>query len=259
ELVIGINEGSEPSLLNRQIQQAVDMRALHHPRERMIGKTGPRIAAADIGMNADKPHLADALAIDLGQRLARIRRCRLPAMSDSIEPVPVADIAIVPKHGMKGVAFLVERERVTGAHDLVVHELVGYRQRPIPVVYGTGDLVDRTAIGVDRVPDAEKIDLLHLDQIELPERRCAENTMAHPIAQPPQGPDQDIGRRLEISDLAIFAIGYFGSARQVGFVALVADQADAGNEARDHADGKRAPAESEAVDPVAVSVVAAAE
>src|SRR3984957_2420194 len=225
----------------------------------MKEKPRPRIPAADIGVNADKPHLADALAVDLGQGFFRVCRRRLPVVIDGIEFAILADIAIVPKHRMERVALLLQRQRMTGAADLAVHEQVRHRQRPIPVIDGARDLLDRASIGVDRVPNPEKVNFLDLDQIELLERGLAENGVAHPIAKRPQRPDQDISAPLEIPGLAISAVGYFGVARQIRIVAIVADKADARDEACDHADRERAPAEPKAVDFVAMPVVAAAE
>jgi hypothetical protein len=74
ELVVRIDEALQPASLRRQIEQAVDIGALHHPCEGMIRKPGPRIAATDIGVNADKPYLADALAVDIRECRAGIRR-----------------------------------------------------------------------------------------------------------------------------------------------------------------------------------------
>ena len=180
-------------------------------------------------------------------------------MSGGIKPVIGAHIAVVPKHRMEGVTFLLQRQRMTGADDLVIHELVRHRQRPIPVVDGARDLLDRPAIGADGVEDAEEVEFFDSDQIELFQRRLAENDVAHPVAQRPQRPDQDVAAGFEILDLAVAAVGDLGIARQVGLVAVVIDEPDAGDETGDDADREGAAAEAETVDFVAIPVVAAAE
>ena len=236
--------------------QAVDLGPFDHPGQRPVGEPGARIAAADVGMHADEPDLADPLVIDM--RLARPRRpSRRPVLADRKEPVVPSHVAVVPQHGPERVAFLLQRQRMAGADDLVVHELVGHRQRPVPIVDGAGDLVDRPAIGVDGVPDADEFDCVDLDPIEFLIARLAEDRVADEVAQRPQRSGQRTG--VEIPLLAIFPVGDLGITREMLLIAVVTDQPGTRDEAGDDADRERAAAEAESVDPVAVLVVAATE
>ena len=83
--------------------------------------------------------------------------------------------------------------------------------------------------------------------------------MAHPVTHPAQRLDQDVTAGPEVPARAVFAIGDLGVARQMLFIAVVADKPDARDEAGNDADGERAAAEAEAENLVAGLVVAAAE
>src|SRR5882757_2793813 len=223
-----------------------------------MGETVPRVSAADVGMHADEPDLADPFVIDM--RLFRIRTPRRrPALIDRNQSLDAAHIAIVPQHRAERVALLLERQGMAGPADLVVHELVGHRQRPVEIIDGARDLLDRAAIGVDGVPDAEKIEFFDFDPLELLECRLAEDEMADPIAQAAQRLDQDIIARAKISGLAVFAVGDLGIARQVLLVTIVLDEPHPRDEAGDNADRECAAAESKTEYPVAGMIVAATE
>ncbi len=62
---------------------------------------------------------------------------------------------------MKRGAFVVERQRVTRAHDPWAQLAIGQFERPNVTADAVGHFVDRKAVGGDRVPQTEKADVLH--------------------------------------------------------------------------------------------------
>ena len=107
------------------------------------------------------------------------------------------------------------------AVDLGRHEVIRHRQRPDPVVDGTRYLFDRPSIGIDRVPNAEEMD------IDLDSRVRIDGD----AAQLPTGADQGIAagpkRRdrttRNIETPAIGAIGIVSATRQGSFVEGIFD------------------------------------
>ena len=93
---IGIGRGLEPEAF------ALAVRLAHHPDQRNLRKQVIRIAAADIGMNARKPDLADPL---LGKEPFAVRLRRKRQL-----------VALVPQDRMERRPLVVDRHRMTGAY-----------------------------------------------------------------------------------------------------------------------------------------------
>ena len=230
-------------------------------------------------MHAGEPDLADALAVARRQigaqprrRLGKLRRRAARIMVDVEQPVglvgpavndgPGAHIALVPDHRPERVTLLLQCERMAGPMDLGAHEPVGHRERPDPVVDRPDHFLDRSAIGIDRVPDADEVHALHLDR-----RRLGQQTA--PAAELPDAPvsnaaqiESDLAEIFQdaaVVALAVAAIGIAGEARQIGLVVVVVDKPLPRDHRRHDADGEGAAAEAEAVDAIAGTVVAAAE
>jgi hypothetical protein len=64
QLVERVEEQAQACPFRRLDQQVAGRGTVHHPVERDVGQSVLRITAADVGMHADKPDLAQALAVD---------------------------------------------------------------------------------------------------------------------------------------------------------------------------------------------------
>ena len=75
------------------------------------------------------------------------------------------------------ISLVLQRERMTGPLNLPVHKAIGQRKRPIPIIDGTRDLFNRTAVGVHGIPHAKEVNFLDVGK-----RDVFETGFAHQIA-----------------------------------------------------------------------------
>ena len=238
--------------------EPVDPRTIDHPVERVERQAVLRIAAADVGMHADEPELAHALFVNQRQ-LAALDARRRPALRHRHEAVGGLDVAIVPEHWLERVALVLEPEGMTATLDLPVHETVGQRQRPVPIVDGTHDFLDRSAIGVHRIPHPKEFDSVDGNELDILVARLAQHGVADKITDRAQHVQMKARRGLRRIGLAVISVGGDGALPQRGFIAVIGREAEPGDQAGDDADGECPAAEAEAEDAVARLVVAAAE
>jgi hypothetical protein len=221
---VGIPVGAESGLFNGLLtqSQARCPRLPHHPGERHVGHPIFRVSAAHIRMRAGEPDLGEALRIQL-----------------------VRLVALIPQQGVEGPSLIVEGKRVAGALDDRRKLAVGKAPRLDPVINPRLQLLDRQAIGIDGVPQADEADRWRL--------RVGLGRLGLPAQQPCE-------EKLNIGLVAgsIFLERMPHVLLQLPFGGA-GDQAHAVNEADEHAEGEGATAESEHVDVVAGLVVAAQE
>lgn len=152
---------------------------------------------------------------------------------------------------MEGGALLVQRQRLAGAsHPLARQGMGGEFERPDEAADAARHLVQRRAVGGDRIPHADEMDFRHLPVLVLVVVVAQEQ-----VADPAEN-------FLDAEDgvVALAPVGAVGGARLVVELLLVArrDQALVEDQAADDAHGEGAAAEAEAEEAVAVVAIVTA-
>src|SRR4051794_17598375 len=145
------------------------------------------------------------------------------------------------------------------ALNLCVHEPIGKRQRPIPVVDSPDDLFDRPTIGIHGIPYAKKLDLFDRHERDVFEARFTYQVNAEEVTNGAQRMQVVARHRLGGSPLAVLAICDDRLRPQLVFVVVVRGEPNGGDEPGNNADGERTAAEAEAEDSIARLVVAGAK
>ena len=178
--------------------EPASLRLGDHPDEGDVGQRIVGIAAADIGMHAGEPDLADTLVLDealccgIGQRRSAIGAGGL-----------------VPELRVEGGAFLVERQRLAGARDARGQMFARQFKPPEIFMNAAGHFVDRHAVGGNRVPNADEPDL------DVPANLPGRVVRTELVAEPLVGRFQP---QIVIAIPAIGAVGRTREAMQFGFV-----------------------------------------
>ena len=186
---------------------------------------------------------------------------------DLRDALGIAGAPFVPQHRMEGVALVVEGDRVARALHARREILIGKPVRVEDAVDHGRELVDRQAHGIDRVPDAHEPDRGG-EAVVAPERLRRRDGPQKSVPQPPGEPGD--GRVVVATTIAFVGELDPGFQPRAGVqldvlvaapghdFAAVKDPAF-GDQSRERARGKRAPAEPEDVDVVAFPVMPAQE
>src|SRR5262249_43108442 len=220
------------------VSQPAVLRLGHDPTQRNMRKRVVGITAADVGMNARKPDLADTLLLGL------------------IDPVGIARRALFiplgPYDGVKGRALVIEGQCMAGTFNLLAEPSLGKLERPDPLAHPSCHLVHGKAIRRNRVPQTEKADLFHSPVFARVVRIGYDQVASKPERL------LDAQERVEVFP-AKRAIGVPRPPVQL-LLAFMRDETLIEDQADDDADGESASAESEAEDFVfARAIVATSE
>ena len=144
---------------------------------------------------------------------------------------------------------------MAGPFDLRGHVAIGHRQRPDPVVDAARHLLDRAAIGRDRVPHAHEVDGLDFDPPSGLQSARSPPQRRDCVAEETKRLHDEPHRHVEAAP--IDTVRRQGITGELRLAAVAGDQAHARDHPRDDADGEGAAAEAKAEDAVARAVVPA--
>ena len=121
-------------ILNEHQPIGISIRCLdlrNHPIEGHERQIVSWVSASDVTVNARKPDLLDAFSIIF--------------------------VALIPQLRMKGFPFVINRKSMAGFTDSDAQAGIGEPQRENAPVNKARQLVEGQSVGIDRVPDADKL------------------------------------------------------------------------------------------------------
>ena len=157
-------------------------------------------------------------------------------------------VSFVPYHRPECIPLVLQCERMAGPMYLGMHEPVGHRQRPIPIIDRAGDLLDRATVCIDRVPQTQKLDFFNRNQLVLVQWSDEK------IAQPAK---RLLHAGYRMKPPAVLSIGCVCLRRQIALVAAILYKTHICDQTGDDPDRERAATEAETVDSIARIIVAA--
>ena len=201
--------------------------------------------------------LTQTLAVDVGHVRERGKVWIIggwPVLLHRLWTFRPVDLLIVPQQRPERVAFIVERQRMTGTGYFAVHETIRHRERPQPVVDAAGNLFDGAAIGAHGVPHPHEMDRIdgRRGMRALPGN--SPDRARQPDQSIPHHPQRSDQAACDVESSAIPAIGIGRVSRQLRFAPGITDEPLASDEPGNDTHGERAAAEAEPEDAVTGSV-----